>query len=111
MLCVCVGDVIDCCVFCLFSEASSCRCSCMGSMSVLSCRFLKSRLLVYPAGSGMNRMQAVLSVFSVRLLCFVQTKTVCMYGCMHLFAALVCVCRCDGDVICICYMVSLKCKC
>ena len=26
-----------CCVFCLNCEAWSCRCSCMGSMSVLSC--------------------------------------------------------------------------
>ena len=27
-----------CCVFCLYSDTWSCRCSCMGSMSVLSCR-------------------------------------------------------------------------
>ena len=26
------------CVFCLYCDAWSCRCSCMGSMSVLSCR-------------------------------------------------------------------------
>ena len=30
MLCVCVGDVMDVCVFCLYCEAWSCRCSCMG---------------------------------------------------------------------------------
>ena len=27
---VCVGDGIGCCVFCLYCEAWSCRCSCMG---------------------------------------------------------------------------------
>ena len=27
-----------CCVFCLYCEAWSCRCSCMGSVSLLSCR-------------------------------------------------------------------------
>ena len=34
MLCVCVGDVMDVVVFCLYCEAWSCRCSCMGSVSV-----------------------------------------------------------------------------
>ena len=38
MLCVCVGDVMDFCVFCLYCEAWSCRCSCKGSVSVSSCR-------------------------------------------------------------------------
>ena len=37
-------------------------------------------------------MQFVLSGFSVRLFCFVQTKTVYMYGCMYFLAALVLVC-------------------
>ena len=30
-----------------------------------------------------------------------QAKNVCMYGFMYLFAALVLVCRCDGDVVCV----------
>ena len=62
-----------------------------------------SRLLLYSAGSGVNRVQVVLSGFSVRLFCFVQAKTLCRYGCMYSFAALmlVCVGRCDGDVICV----------
>ena len=34
MLYVCVRDV----VFCLYCDACCCRCSCMGSMSVLPCR-------------------------------------------------------------------------
>ena len=36
-------------------------------------------------------MQVVLSGFSVRLFCFVQTKTLCTY-CMYFLAALVRVC-------------------
>ena len=38
------------------------------------------------------RVQIVLSGFSVRLFCFVQAKTLCSYGCMYFFAALVLVC-------------------
>ena len=52
----------------------------------------RSRLLLYSAGSGMNRVQVVLSGFSVRLFCFVQAKTLCRYGCMYFFAAFVLVC-------------------
>ena len=37
-------------------------------------------------------MQVVLSEFCVRLFCFVHAKTLCRYGCMYLFAALVLVC-------------------
>ena len=36
----------------------------------LLCIF-RSRLLVYSAGSGVNRVQVVLSGFSMRLFCFV----------------------------------------
>ena len=37
---VCVRGVMDhgWCVFCLYCDAWSCRCSCIGSMSVSSCR-------------------------------------------------------------------------
>ena len=51
-----------------------------------------SRLLLYSAGSGVNRVHVVLSGFSVRLFCFVQAKTLCRYGCIYLFAELVLVC-------------------
>ena len=34
----------------------------------------RSRLLLYSAWSGVNRVQVVLSGFSVRLFCFVQAK-------------------------------------
>ena len=50
---------------------------------------VRSRLLVYSAGSG---VQVVLSGFSERLFCFVQAKTVCMCGCMYVLAVLVLVC-------------------
>ena len=59
---------------------------------------LMSRLPVYFAGSGVNRVQVFFSGFSVILFCFVRAKTLCRYGCMY-FLTRACVCRCDGDVI------------
>ena len=53
---------------------------------------LRSRLLLYPTGFGVNDVQVVLSGFNVRLFCFVQAKTYCRYGCMYFLAALVLVC-------------------
>ena len=55
---------------------------CVAMGSALLCVF-KSTLLVYSAGSGVNRVQVVLSGFSMRLLCFVQVKTLCGYVCMY----------------------------
>ena len=74
---------------------------------------LRSRLLVYSTGSGVNKVQVVLSGFSMRLFCFLQTKTVGRYGCMYLLAALVLVCV---DVMSwpepvIWVVVCLQCKC
>ena len=60
-------------------------CVAMGSALLF---IVRSRLLVYSSGSGVNR---VLSGFSKRLF-FVQAKTLCRYGCMYLLAALVLVC-------------------
>ena len=37
-----------CCVFCLYCEAWSCRCSCMGSVSVSSCRCCMFVSCVHP---------------------------------------------------------------
>ena len=65
------------------------RCVAMGS--ALLC-IVRSRLLVYSAGPGVNRVQVILSGFSKRLLCFVQEKTLCRHGCMYFLAALVLVC-------------------
>ena len=66
-------------------------CVAMGSALLF---IVRSRLLVYvySAGSGVNTVQVVLSGFSKRLFCFVQAKTLCMYGCMYFLAALVLVC-------------------
>ena len=47
-------------------------CVAMGNALLL---IVRSSLLVYSAGSGMNRVQVVLSEFSMRLFCFVQAKT------------------------------------
>ena len=51
-------------------------CVAMGS-SVLF--ILRSRLLLNSAGSGVNRVQVVLSGFSVRLFCFVQAVLVLVF--------------------------------
>ena len=53
---------------------------------------LRSRLLLYSAGSGVNRVQVVLSGFSVRLFCFAQATTLCRHGWMYFLPALVLVC-------------------
>ena len=39
---------------------------------------LRSRLLLYSAGSGVNRVQVVLSGFSVRLFCLFVGMVVCI---------------------------------
>ena len=61
----------------------------MGSAVLFILRF---RLLLYSTGAEVNRVQVVLTGFSVSLFCFVHKKTVCMYGYMCLLAALVLVC-------------------
>ena len=47
IVCLC-KECGGCCVFCLYCDACSCRCSCMGSMSVLSCRCCMFVSCVYP---------------------------------------------------------------
>ena len=64
---------------------------CVAMGSALLC-ILRSRLLLYSAESGVNRVQVVLSGFSMRLFCFVQAKSVCSYGSIYFLAALVLVC-------------------
>ena len=46
-------------------------------------------MLVYSAGLF---VQVVLSGFSMKLFCFVQAKTLCRYGCIYFWAALMLVC-------------------
>ena len=64
----------------------------MGALPCVVLFIIRSRLLLYSAGSGVNRVQVVLSGFSMRLFCFVQAKPLCRYGCMCFLAALVLVC-------------------
>ena len=47
VVCLCRG-CDGCCVFCLYCDAWSCRCSCMGSMSVSSYRCCRFVSCVYP---------------------------------------------------------------
>ena len=72
------------------------RCVAMGSAVLF---IFRSRLLLYSAGSGVNRVQVVLSGFSVRLYCFVGISW--LHSCS--------MCRYDGDVICVGR--DLLCKC
>ena len=51
MLCVCVGDVMD-VVFSVCIEAWSCRCSCMGSVSVFVMQMLYVCVLCASCGSS-----------------------------------------------------------
>ena len=50
---------------------------------------LRSRLLLYSTGYGVNRVQVVLSGFNVRLVCFVHVK---LYVDMYFLDALLLVC-------------------
>ena len=62
---------------------------------------IRSRLLVYSAGSGVNRVQVVWSGISKRLFCFVQAKLcVGMVVCISWLHSYLCVCGCDCDVVC-----------
>ena len=63
-------------------------CVAMGSALLF---IVRSRLLVYSAGSGVNRVQVALSGLSKRLFCFVQQKL------------------CVGMVVCISWLHSYLC--
>ena len=81
-LCACTELLMMCVLYVSFrSEVRPRTFGCVAKGSVVLC-ILKSMLLVYSAGSGMNRVQVVLSGFSKRLFCFGQEKTLCRYGCM-----------------------------
>ena len=60
---------------------------------------VRSRLLVYSAGSGVNRVQVVLPELSVRFLFLSRQKRyIGMVLCISWLHSCLCVCRCDGDV-------------
>ena len=91
-VCACTERLWMCVLYVSFESKVRPRifgCVAMGSALLL---IVRARLLVYSAGSGVNRVQVVLSGFSKRLFCFVQAKTVCRYGCMYFLAAIVLVC-------------------
>ena len=88
-LLVCGGGVRSILLLPLVARTRTFGCVAMGSALLF---IVRSRLLVYSAGSGVNRVQVVLSGFSRRLFCFVQAKTLYRYGCMYFLAALVLVC-------------------
>ena len=74
---------------------------CVSMDSAVLC-ILRSRLLLYSAGSGVNRLQVVLSGSSMRLILFCPGKNL-MYAWLYIFIGCTraCVCGCDGDVICV----------
>ena len=91
-LCACTEILWMCVLYVSFRSKVRPRtfgCLAMGSALL---GILRSRLLVYYAGSGANRVQVVLSGFSMRLFCFVQAKTLCRYGCIYFLATLMLVC-------------------
>ena len=83
------------------------RCVAMGCALLF---IIRSTLLVYSAGSGVNRVQVVLSGFSIKLFCFVQAATLCRYGCIYFLAALVFV-SVDMMVVSINPVVTMWCVC
>ena len=86
-LCACTEMLWMCVLYVSFgSKVRTFGCIAMGSAVLF---IVRSRLFVYSAGSGVNRVQVVLSGFSKRLFCFVHAKTLCRYGCMYFLATLV----------------------
>ena len=59
---------------------------------VQGCLFLGPDCSYILQGMCVNRVQIVLSRFSVRLFCFIQAKTLWRFVCMFFFSALVLVC-------------------
>ena len=73
-LCACTEMLWMCVLYVSFGSKVRPRtfgCVAMGSAFLF---IVRSRLLVYSAGSGVNRVQVVLSGFNKRLFCFVQAK-------------------------------------
>ena len=70
-VCACTGMLWMCVMYVSFwSKVRPITFGCVAMVSVLLF-IVRSRLLVYSAGSGVNRVQVVLSGFSKRLFCFV----------------------------------------
>ena len=88
-LCACTEMLWMCVLYVSFGSKVRPRtfgCVAMGSALLF---IVRSRLLLYSAGSSGNRVQVGLSGFSKRLFCCVQAKNLCRHGCMYFLAALV----------------------
>ena len=72
-------DVDNVCAVCEFWVSGKAQNFWVRSMGSAVLFILRSRMFLYSARSGVNRVQVVLSEFSVRLFCFVQAKTLCRY--------------------------------
>ena len=91
-LCACTEMLWMCVMYVSFGSKIRPRtfgCVAMGSALLF---IVRSRLLVYSAGSSVHSVKVDLSGFSKRLFCFVQAKTLCSYGCMYFLTVLVLVC-------------------
>ena len=116
-LCACTEMLWMCVLYVSFGYKVRPRtfsCVAMGSALLF---IVRSRTLVYSSRSGMNRVQVVLSGFSMRWFCFFHAKTLCRYGCMYFLAAFVLVCVDVMVMLSACtepvhwVVVSLRCKC
>ena len=89
-LCACTEMLWMCALYVSFG--SKVRPKTFGCVAMCSALLfiIRPRLLVYSAGSGVNRVQVVLSGFSVRLFCFVQAKTLCWYVCISWLNSCLC---------------------
>ena len=92
-LCACTEMLWMCVLYVSFGSKIRPRtfgCVAMGSALLF---IVRSRLLVYTAGSGVNRVEVVLSGISKRLYCFVQAKLyVGMVECISWLQSYLCVC-------------------
>ena len=99
-MCACTEMLWMCVLYVSFGSKvrpSTFGCIAMGSALLF---IVRSRLLLYSAGSGVNRVQVVWSGFSKRLFCFVQAK---LYVCISWLHSYLCGCGCDCNVVCVCH--------
>ena len=75
VVCLCSG----CCVFCLYCDAWSCRCSCMGSVSVSSCRCCMLVSCVHPVAVLNSAFCMTCCLLMLRMVVSLQFKCFCMF--------------------------------
>ena len=101
-LCACTEMLWMCVLYVSFGSNVRTRtfgCVAMGSALLF---IVMSRLLVYSAGSGVNRLQVV--CLDLVRGCFVLSRQklyVCMVVCISWMHSYLCVCGCDCDVVCV----------